>query len=141
MTFESWSHPRMVLEVVTDAVGDVLTAYRRVVQEAMRIIDSGDTMVVQVCSTPNRDETPYASPATTWVWVFDRDGARAVDAETLQANLTPDERMARSTWGARFATGWALTGEPGGVAAPVPGGRRRRRTRSVSRARQSFRSV
>lgn len=114
MTFDSWHSPRMCLEVVTDDAGDLLTAHQRVVREAMRIIDSGDTLVVQVCSTSAEDESPYASNATTRVWVFDRDGARAVDAEILQENLSPEERRDRLRWGGQFATGWSLTGEPGG---------------------------
>lgn len=117
ITCDSWHSPRMWLEVETDESGGLVSVNRRVVSEALRIIDSGETLMVQVCSPDSRSEPSYESASTTRVWVFDRDGARAVEAEILQENLTPDERIARVASGARFETGWTLTGEPGGAQA------------------------
>ncbi|KGJ72124.1 hypothetical protein GY21_17490 [Cryobacterium roopkundense] len=117
MTFDSWHNPRMSLEVITDELGNLVTTHRRVVLEALRIIESGDTLMVQVCSAQGGDEAPSESESTTRVWIFDRGGARAVDAETLQGNLLPEERSARAACGARFETGWVLSGEPGGAVA------------------------
>jgi len=120
VTCDSWHSPRLTLEILTDELGGP-SAHQHLVREAVRIIDSGDTLVVQVCTTQNQDETPDASTSTTRVWVVDRDGARAVDAELLEQNLTVAEQEERLRAGSRFATGWPLTGEPGGGDPPAAG--------------------
>ncbi|MFO7691285.1 MAG: hypothetical protein R6W83_12165 [Cryobacterium sp.] len=121
ITCDSWNNPRLRVHILTDADGQLIVANRAVLREVMRIIYSGATVVVQVCST---DETAgRAAPATIRIWLFNRHGPRAVEADTVQDILLPDERNAYSESGAHFETGWRITGEPGGGMAARRGDR------------------
>lgn len=122
ITCESWSHPRLRVQIVTDANGRLVVANRAVLRRVMRLIDSEATVVVQVHSIDVASESRSApaaddAPATIRIWLFNRHGPRAVEADTVQKILLPDERDAYTESGARFETGWRITGEPGGRAA------------------------
>ena len=113
---DSWNHPRLRVQIVTDAAGRLIVANHGVLRDAMRLIDSGATVVVQVCSADAT--TPGGETAATIrIWLFNRQGPRAVEADTVEDILLPDERDAYTQSGTRFETGWQITGEPGGRAA------------------------
>ena len=109
VTFDSWHNPGAGTEIAVDARGVLAIANLRVVHTALQIINSGNSVVVQV-----------RTGQTIRVWVFNRKMARAVDATTLEQNhrqhgprLTADDTT--PTPDVRFATGWIVTGEPGGA--------------------------
>ena len=115
ITCDSWNHPRLRVQIVTDDAGRLVMANRAVLREVMSLIDSEATVVVQVCSS---DVTTAADEAadTIRIWLFNRHGPRAVEADTVQDILLPDERDAYTESGTHFETGWRITGEPGGRA-------------------------
>ena len=76
------------------------------------IVQSGHSVVVQVWSMP--EGSPACVP-TIRVWVCNGDSARAVEAKVLEQNLQLDGGESAQTTQTRFATGWIVTGEPGGA--------------------------
>ncbi|MDJ0378242.1 hypothetical protein [Cryobacterium sp. PH31-L1] len=112
LTFDSWHNARTSTELTRDALGNVTVANLSTVRAALKIIDTGNSVVVQVCSIP--DESDEAWP-TIRVWVCNRNDAKAIDAATLEQNrqsMLPIEAPRPAT---RFETGWIVTGEPGGA--------------------------
>ena len=111
---DSWHHGSSSVEIRTDREGRLRIANRRVVEDALGTMAAGETLVVQVCST-NLPTDSAAEPVTiTRMWVFDRTGARAVDAQTLRDNLPTDDQGTRAGT-EEYETGWIVTGEPGGA--------------------------
>jgi hypothetical protein len=109
ITFDSWHNPGAATEIAVDARGTLAIANLRVVHAALKIIKSGHSVVVQV-----------RTGQTIRVWVFNRESARAVDALILEQNHRGNGSRSSVTTPApsadvRFATGWTVTGEPGGA--------------------------
>ncbi|TFD60963.1 hypothetical protein E3T39_07610 [Cryobacterium suzukii] len=115
LSFDSWHNAQTKTEIVTGVDGVMTVANLLAVRAAWRIVQSGHSVVVQVWSMPER---PSASGATIRVWVCNGDSARAVEAKILEQNLQLDEgepAQTTQTTTTRFATGWIVTGEPGGA--------------------------
>lgn len=114
VTFDSWHHPGTGTEIAVDSHGTLAVANHGVVQTALRIINSGQSVVVQV-----------TTGQTVRVWVFNRKRAQAIDAATLEQNHLRNARLldggeASRPTGVRFVTGWVVTGEPGGARSAKP---------------------
>ncbi|WP_105034054.1 hypothetical protein [Cryobacterium aureum] len=112
LTFDSWHNARTSTEITRDALGTVTVANLATVRAALKIMDAGNSVVVQVCSIPEQSED--ALP-TIRVWVCNRNDARAIDAATLEQNRRGMRPVEASRAAARFETGWIVTGEPGGA--------------------------
>ncbi len=112
LSFDSWYNAQTKTEVVTGVDGATTVSNLQAVRAAWRIVQSGHSVVVQVWSMPKR---PSASGATIRVWVCNGDSARAIEAKILEHNLQLDGGESEQTTKTRFATGWIVTGEPGGA--------------------------
>ena len=112
LSFDSWHNAQTRTEIGIGDDGAMTVANLLAVRAAWRIVQSGHSVVVQVWSTPKR---PRASGATIRVWVCNGDSARAIDAKILEHTLQLDGGESARTTQTRFATGWIVTGEPGGA--------------------------
>ena len=112
VTFDSWHNVRTTAEITTGPNGVMTVANLPAVRAAFRIVQS---VVVQVWSLPDRS---IDSGPTVRVWVCNGDGSRAIDAKVLEQNLLLDGCDASEIGRTRFATGWFVTGEPGGARRP-----------------------
>ena len=112
LTFDSWHNARTSTELTRDALGTVTVANLATVRAALKIMDAGNSVVVQVCSIPDQSEETLP---TIRVWVCNRNDARAIDAATLEQNRQSMLPVEASRPIARFETGWIVTGEPGGA--------------------------
>lgn len=124
ITFESWYSRLTGTEMLLDAGGTLSVANLPVVHKALKIIHSGHSVVVQVRSGPDGPEQPASGERRTAVarqiirvWVFNGDSVQAVEAATLERNRRVNARGTVPSRGDRFATGWVMTGEPGGARA------------------------
>lgn len=124
VTFDSWYNDSTSTEMLLDSKGTLAVANFPVVHRARKIINSGHSVVVQVFSGPEGSERPTRPDQrtalieqTVRVWVFNRNRVQAVDAGTLERNLRSNTRGTAPSRSIRFATGWILTGEPGGARA------------------------
>jgi hypothetical protein len=111
VTFDSWDNPQTGTEVTTGADGSVAMSNIAALIAAVRIVESGHSVVVQVCAIADL----AAARPTTRVWVCNRATARAIDASTLEQNPMLGGGTKQAVEGARFVTGWVVTGEPGGA--------------------------
>ena len=112
LSFDSWYNAQTKTEVVTGVDGATTVSNLLAVRAAWRIVQSGHSVVVQVWSMPKR---PSSSGATIRVWVCNGDSARAIEAKILEHNLQLEGGESAQTTKTRFATGWIVTGEPGGA--------------------------
>ena len=112
LTFDSWHNARTSTEISRDALGTVTIANLATVRAALKIIDAGNSVVVQVCSIPDPSEETLPRIR---VWVCNRNEAKAIDAATLEQNRRGLLPVQAPRAAARFETGWIVTGEPGGA--------------------------
>ena len=112
LTFDSWHNAQTRTETVTGVDGALAVANLPAVRAAWFIVQSGHNVVVQVWSMPERSS---ACGPTIRVWVCNGDSARAVEAKILEHTLELDGGDSSQTAQTRFATGWIVTGEPGGA--------------------------
>ena len=112
LTFDSWHNVQTSTEITTGVNGQMTVANLPAVRAAWRVVQSGHSVVVQVWSMPERST---ACGPTIRVWVCNGDSARAVEAKILEHTLQLDGGDSSQTAKTRFATGWIVTGEPGGA--------------------------
>ena len=112
LTFDSWYNVQTRTEIATGVNDQMTVTNLPAVRAAWRIVQSGHSVVVQVWSMPERSSV---HGPTIRVWVCNGDSARAVEAKVLERTVQLEEGNSSQTVQTRFATGWIVTGEPGGA--------------------------